>query len=345
MRKYSRIRYFLLGISALASSGIHCFIFAKETNIFPYYILLDTNTGNVIEENYPDYPWNPASLTKLMTTYVVFSLLEKQQVKLNLNTPIFISKNATRKPPASSTLKQGSIISLDNALKILIVKSANDIAVAIAESLCKTEAEFVKQMNYTATKLGLNATNFTNSHGVIEYGHYTTARDIAILSQRIKSDFPQYAHYFKIKGLDINGKKYPNTNWAIGIFPGANGMKTGFTCASGFNIVVSASRDKRSFIAVILGAENRNLRNHISEKLLSTGFSNTINRKRLNYIIKNYYRQNLSNNVPDISEKVCTTKNESINYSTQIQESKDKAKYFNTFDVITLLENKKSATK
>ncbi|ACT56908.1 D-alanyl-D-alanine carboxypeptidase family protein [Candidatus Liberibacter asiaticus] len=332
------MRQFLVIIAMAMLSNIFPFLSIAETNKLPYYTLLDTNTGHVIAENYPDHPWNPASLTKLMTAYVVFSFLKEK--KAMLTTPITISKNASEYPPSNSTFKKGSTMTLDNALKLLIVKSANDIAVAIAESLCKTEKKFVQHMNNTSKNLGLSATHFMNAHGVVQHGHYTTARDMAILSWRIKTDFPQYMHYFQIKGLEIKGKKYPNTNWAVGTFLGADGMKTGFTCASGFNIVASAIQGDQSLIAVILGALDRNTRNKVSASLLSMGFYNKTDRKKINYIIKDFYQQNLSNEVPNISEEVCTTQKEIINYNTQMKEAKDKESHFIDFEKITLLKNK-----
>ncbi|ONI59221.1 D-alanyl-D-alanine carboxypeptidase family protein [Candidatus Liberibacter solanacearum] len=341
-RRDSIIGYFLIRITALILIGIYPFQAIAEENNLPYYTLLDSNTGHVIAENNPDKLWNPASLTKLMTAYVAFSFLE--QKKITLETPITISKNASEQPPSNSTFKKGSILTLDNALKLLIVKSANDIAVAIAESLCNTEEEFVKHMNNSAQTLGLLRTKFMNSHGVVQNGHYTTARDMTILSWRIKTHFPEYAHYFQIKGLKIKNKKYPNTNWAIGIFLGADGMKTGFTCASGFNIVASASQGNRSLITVVLGALDRDSRNRISEKLLSTGFDKKKYRNKINYIIKKYDKKNFSIKVPDISEKVCTPKNEITNFNTQIKETKDKEKYFTNFETITLFKKSKRIT-
>ncbi|MBL0848819.1 MAG: D-alanyl-D-alanine carboxypeptidase [Candidatus Liberibacter ctenarytainae] len=339
IKENSSVKYLLLGILAIILSSTRPILTSARTQNNPFYVVLDINSGNVIAESYPDHPWNPASLTKLMTAYIVFSLLEKKQA--TLTTPIVISKNAAGYPPSNSTLKQGSIITLDNALKLLIVKSANDIAVAIAESLCKTEAEFVKNMNALAIKMGLSSTHFMNSHGHIQYAHYTTARDVAILSWKIKSDFPQYAHYFKIEGITVKENPYPNTNWAIGVFPGADGMKSGFTCASGFNLVVSATQNEKSLVVVVLGAIDRDQRNKLTEKLLFTGFSYNINKKIDNYIEKNSYHQNLSNEVPDISKIVCTSNNELNNYRIQLKEAQDKEKYKKKFFAITSLSNPK----
>ncbi|MEG8098785.1 D-alanyl-D-alanine carboxypeptidase family protein [Candidatus Liberibacter brunswickensis] len=340
IKEDSVVRYFLVKIAKVTLlSIIFPFLSIAETDNLPYYILLDSNTGHIIAENYPDNPWNPASLTKLMTAYVVFSLIEEK--KTTLLNPITISKNASEYPPANSTFSKGSTMTLDNALKLLIVKSANDIAVAIAETLCETEKKFVQRMNNTANKLGLSSTNFMNSHGASQYGHYTTARDMAILSWKIKNDFPQYTKYFQIKGLDIKGKKYPNTNWAIGTFLGTDGMKTGFTCASGFNIVTSAIQGDRSLIVVILGALDRNTRNKVSELLLSMGFANKTNKNKINYISKPLYRQKLSNEVPDISKKVCSKQKEIENYKIQMQELKDKEAYFTNFEKINLITNNK----
>ncbi|AHA27447.1 D-alanyl-D-alanine carboxypeptidase family protein [Candidatus Liberibacter americanus] len=342
LEKTKIVLNFILKISVMILLLINPFISISiaETDNLPYYILIDNNTGNVIKENHPDHPCHPASLTKLMTSYVVFSLLKRK--KISLATPIFISKHASIQEPSKSPFNQGRVLTLDNALKLLNVKSANDIAVAIAESIYGTESKFVEQMNNIAKKMRLSSTNFMNSNGITKYGHYSTARDMAILSWRIKTEFPQYLNYFKIKGITIDGKQYPNTNWAIGTYPGADGMKTGFTCASGFNIIVSASQNEKSVIAVVLGATDRNIRNNVSKNLLSIGLNNKTNKQIPNHIIKNSYKQDLSDEVTDLSAKVCISTNNSINYQAYINEVNEKKKYFDNFDVITLLDNAKS---
>ncbi|MBA5724093.1 D-alanyl-D-alanine carboxypeptidase family protein [Candidatus Liberibacter sp.] len=338
-RKNSKFIYFLYTVLVISNS-ISPLFFASEIHENPFYIALDASTSDILTENSSHHLWHPASLTKLMTAYVVFSFLEEE--KVTLKKPIVISKKASKYPPANSTFGYGTIITLDDALKLILVKSANDIAVSIAESLCKTEGKFVTHMNATAKKLGMASTHFMNAHGLIQHGHYTTANDMAILTLRIKRDFPKYAHYFNIEGLEIQGKKFFSTNWLIGSPFGITGMKTGFTCASGFNYVASATKNKKDLIVVVLGAVSRDLRNNLSENLLFNGFSQ---KNKPNPIKTTFHKKNLSENVPDISDIVCTAENESGNYTALLKEQKDRKEETTNFEVIIPLNNTRKPIK
>jgi D-alanyl-D-alanine carboxypeptidase len=246
-----------MGIAAQAVAGPH--------------MLVDIRTGKVIEHEDAFQKWYPASLTKLMTAYVAF-----RQVKagrLSMQTPIVMSKRAAAEPPSKIGLKPGQALTLDDALKVLLVKSANDVAFSIAENIGGTKENFVAMMNAEARRLGMNSTNFINPHGLPGQGQYTTARDLAVLTLAIKREFPQYSGYFSLEGVMIGKRKFANYNKLIARFDGADGMKTGYICASGYNQVSTATRNGRSVISVVLGADSLAGRTVLSAELLQKGLT------------------------------------------------------------------------
>jgi D-alanyl-D-alanine carboxypeptidase len=232
-------------------------------------MVVDVRTGRVIAHEDAFRKWYPASLTKLMTAYVTFKALKSG--KLTLDTPVIMSKKATDQPASKMYFKPGSKLTMDSALKILLVKSANDIAVAVAETVGGSVDQFVALMNSEAARLGMNSTRFINPHGLPGKGQYTTARDLAVLALQLKREFPEYQGYFSLEGISTGKKDYPNYNTLIGRFDGADGMKTGFICASGFNQVSSATRDGRTVISVVLGADSLAGRADDSANLLQQG--------------------------------------------------------------------------
>eukprot|EP00913_Durusdinium_trenchii_P026857 g25192.t1 len=232
-------------------------------------MVVDAATGRVIAHQDAFRKWYPASLTKLMTAYVTFRALKNAQV--TLETPVVMSKKASDQPASKMYLKPGSLLTLDSALKILLVKSANDIAVAVAETVGGSTDQFVAMMNGEAQRLGMSSTRFINPHGLPGKGQYTTARDLAVLATQIRREFPQYSSYFSLEGIDTGKKQYPNYNTLIGRFDGADGMKTGFICASGFNQVSSATRNGRTVISVVLGSDSLAGRADESADLLQQG--------------------------------------------------------------------------
>jgi D-alanyl-D-alanine carboxypeptidase len=247
-----------MGIAAQAVAGPH--------------MLVDIRTGKVIEHEDAFQKWYPASLTKLMTAYVAF-----RQVKagrLTLQTPVVMSKRAAAEPPSKIGLKPGQALTLDDALKVLLVKSANDVAFAIAENVGGTKENFVAMMNAEARRLGMDSTNFINPHGLPGAGQYTTARDLAVLTLALKRDFPQHAGYFSLEGVMIGKRKFGNYNKLIARFDGADGMKTGYICASGYNQVSTATRNGRSVISVVLGSDSLAGRTVLSADLLQKGLTN-----------------------------------------------------------------------
>lgn len=233
-------------------------------------LLFDTVDGHVLYAEDPDSPWYPASLTKMMTAYIAFEMIRDH--KVTENTRIFISKNARRQPPTRLGLKVGADLPLGDALNALILRSANDIAVAIAEGLGGDEMSFVKQMNQTAARLGMLGTHFINPHGLPAINQVTTARDMALLSQALLRDFPERAPLFAATQAQIGKITIGTHNAILTNFPGGDGIKTGFTCASGYNLAASATRDGRRLVAIVLGEPTSAKRNARAMALLEHGF-------------------------------------------------------------------------
>jgi len=234
------------------------------------YILVDYASGKVIAESDAGAPWHPASVTKLMTTYLAFrAMRERRAEPLTL---LKVSENAVAQPPSKMGFKAGTEVTLDNAIKMLMVRSANDIAVVIAEGLAGSVQAFAHEMNATAGKLGMSGTRFVNPHGLPEELQVTTARDMAILARALISEFPEYELYFRIPAIQVGKRVIRNHNRLIGRYAGADGMKTGFICSSGFNVVAGAQRGGRRLIAVVFGAYSAAQRSEDAAFLFERGF-------------------------------------------------------------------------
>lgn len=235
-------------------------------------ISVDVATGKVYAQQDAFQRWYPASLTKLMTAYVTFRALQSGQ--MTLDSPVRMTVNAAKEPPSKMGYKPGSVMTLDTALKIMLVKSANDIAVAVGEAVGGTESAFVQRMNAEAQRLGMVGSHFANPNGLHDPNNYTTARDLAVLAVQLRREFPQYAHYFSTEAIDPgNGKKVQaNYNILLGRYDGADGMKTGFVCASGFNLAGSATRNGRTVLAIVLGADRQETRAAQAAQLMSDAF-------------------------------------------------------------------------
>lgn len=234
-------------------------------------LVVDVGSGRVISHEDAFRKWYPASLTKLMTAYTTFRAIRAGQ--LSLDSVVVMSKHAADQPASKMYFKPGSQLTLDSALKLLIVKSANDVAVAIGETVSGNEPAFVERMNAEAARLGMRSSRFVNPNGLPGKGQYTTARDLGVLAMAIRREFPEYASYFSLEGVTTGKKDYPNFNLLVGRFPGADGMKTGYICASGFNQVSSATRNGRTVISVVLGADSLGGRADQSAELLQVGLT------------------------------------------------------------------------
>ncbi len=265
-------------------------------------IIVDVNTGRVLQHNDAFQKWYPASLTKLMTAYVVFK--QVQAGRLELQKPVTVSKKAAAAPPSKMYFKPGSQLTLDNALKIILVKSANDVSVAIAESVSGSQQQFVAMMNEQADNLGMSDTRFVNANGLPGKGQSTTARDMALLGLALHREFPDYMHYFGLEAIKTDKKTYTNYNILIGRFPGANGMKTGFICSSGFNQVSSATRRGRTIVTVVLGAKSQEERAEESARLLQLGFATSNKAKPSLYSMRPYGKTRAQ--IADIRSSICT---------------------------------------
>lgn len=264
------------------------------------YLLMDVETGQVIAQDDAFKRWYPASLTKLMTGYVAFRMIKAGDA--TLLSPIKISQSATKLPPSKMGYPAGSILTLETAIKIIMVKSANDVAMAIGESLAGSEASFAAWMNAEAARLGMKDTNFVNAHGLHSPQQYTSARDLAVLVRAIRTEFPQYDNLFSIEGLLSGKTKIPNGNPLVGRFQGTDGMKTGYICASGFNLVSTATRNGRSLAVIVLGAVSQTERADVAASLLAQGF----NRQSSGTPIANFQRTSAPNGPVDIRESVCS---------------------------------------
>ena len=234
-------------------------------------LVIEADTGKVLFAQNAGYPWYPASVTKLMTTYV--TLRAVKEGRLTLDQPLTVSANAVAQSPVKMGFGVGTQVTVDNALKMLMVKSANDIAVVLAEGVGGSIESFADQMNWNARRLGMTQSSFVNPNGLPADDQISSARDLAILARALIRDFPEYDYYWHLPGIRMGKKVQRNYNTLLGRYPGADGMKTGFICASGFNLVASATRDGRRLIAVVLGAPSSALRALKAAQLLERGFN------------------------------------------------------------------------
>lgn len=265
-------------------------------------IVIDKQSGNVIASQQAFDRWSPASLTKLMTAYVTFREIEAGS--LTPQSPVRISTNAASEPPSKMGYKVGSVMTVENALEMLIVKSANDVAVALGEAVSGTEAKFVARMNEEAKRLGMSDSNFANPNGLHDPNQYTTARDLAILAAAIRKNYPQYDSIFAAEALRFGDKITTSYNLLLGRYSGADGMKTGFVCASGFNLVATATRQGRTMISVVLGATSQKTRAERSVALLEQGFASAS--QAGTNIADMVKPANASNQITDMRPVVCT---------------------------------------
>jgi D-alanyl-D-alanine carboxypeptidase len=235
------------------------------------FILVDADSGKVLRADNATYPWHPASTTKLMTLYLTLSALREQRI--TPDTLFTVSTNAAMQSPTKMGFAPGTQVTVDNALKMMMVKSANDMAVMLAEGLGGTVDQFAAEMTDTAHRLGMTQTNYVNPNGLPDDNQITSARDLAILARALIHDFPEYSSYWHIPAIKYRRRIVRNYNPLLGRYPGADGMKTGFVCASGFNLVATAERDNKRFIAVVLGAPSSGERAVKAAQLLQYGFN------------------------------------------------------------------------
>ncbi|GGB37648.1 penicillin-binding protein [Roseibium aquae] len=234
-------------------------------------LVVDMDTRTVLHAEDAGHPWYPASTAKLMTALVTFQAVE--QGDITLKTPVVISKQAARFGASNSVLEPGTTMTLEDALYALLVASANDVAVALAETVAGSEAAFVERMNGEAQRLGLTATRFANVNGLHHPSQQTTARDLALLSLDLYQRYPAYHAMFRTSEVVMGGKTAQSFNTLLTRFPGTVGLKTGFVCSSGRNIVAIAERDGRQMLAVVLGATTGREREERAAKLMTEAFA------------------------------------------------------------------------
>ena len=235
------------------------------------YLVADADTGQVLIENQATAYWYPASLTKLMTVYVALDAVRNN--RLTMDTPLVVSAHAASMPPSKMGFRPGTEVTLDNALKMLMVKSPNDLAVTVAEGISGSVADFAAEMNAAAGRLGLHESHFVNPNGLHDPAHYSSARDMAIIARALLREFPEHADLYGIGELQLGNQIIRNHNGLIGRYPGADGMKTGFTCPAGFNVVATANSGGRRLIVVVLGSPTAKLRTEEAANLFDRGFA------------------------------------------------------------------------
>ncbi len=235
-------------------------------------LVVEADSGKVLQAENATYPWYPASVTKLMTAYVTLKAVKDGRI--SLDTLFTVSPVAASQSPSKMGFRPGIQVTVDNALKMMLVKSANDMAVVLAEGVGGSIDGFSAQMNEAAQRLGMTQTSYVNPNGLPADGQITSARDLAILARAIIRDLPEYEYFVHIPSIRFGRRVTQNFNKLIGRYPGADGFKTGFICASGYNLVASATRNGKRLIAVVLGASSGRARAVRAAQLLERGFAN-----------------------------------------------------------------------
>lgn len=234
-------------------------------------IVIDDSTGQILHEINADTRNYPASLTKMMTLYMVFDALERGELEMDQALPV--SRRAANASPSKLGLRPGSTITVEHAIMALVTKSANDVAVVVAEALAGTERRFAREMTRKAKEIGMTRSNFRNASGLPNRSQLSTARDMATLARALIHDFPQYYGLFATKKFTYKGRTYRNHNRLLGRYEGTDGIKTGYIRASGFNLAASTVRDGRRLIAVVFGGKTARSRDRHITKLFDNGFA------------------------------------------------------------------------
>jgi D-alanyl-D-alanine carboxypeptidase len=266
-------------------------------------ILVDADSGKVFRAENATYPWYPASTTKLMTLYMTLSAIRDQRI--SPDTLFTVSPNANEQSPTKMGFPVGTQVTVDNAIKMMMVKSANDMAVLLAEGIGGSVDVFAQQMTETAHRLGMTESNFVNPNGLPDDGQIVSARDLAILARALIREFPQYSSYWHIPAIKYGRRVVRNYNPLLGRYPGTDGMKTGFICSSGFNLVATATRDNRQLIAVVLGAPTSAARAQKAAEMLESGFA----RNPLAWLLPAFGKVNalapIEASPPDLKDDMC----------------------------------------
>lgn len=234
-------------------------------------LVVDAGTGEVVHQERAMQRWYPASLTKMMTVYLTLAAIERGE--LQPNEMLTASARVAAQPDSRLGLVKGDRITVEQAIHAVITQSANDAAVTLAERISGSEEAFAAKMTAQASTLGMSRTTFKNATGLPDDVQITTAHDMALLALALLRDFPQHYHYFGTRSFSYKGINYSSINTILGSYPGADGLKTGFTCGSGFNLVASAQRDNRRLVGIVLGAASGAERTAWMTRLLNEGFA------------------------------------------------------------------------
>lgn len=253
---------------------------AREATAGYASFIIDNKTGAVLYQVNADTLNYPASLTKMMTLYLVFEALDDG--RMTIDTPLSVSRFASKRPPSKLGLKVGQSIALGDAISALAIKSANDVATVIAENLAGSEQNFATLMTKRARQIGMNSTTFRNASGLPNREQRTTARDIATLARQLYGRFPHHSHYFNNRTFRYKGRLYRNTNRLLGVYKGMDGIKTGYINASGFNLAASVRRKDNHIIAVVLGGKTAQRRDRHMRQLLDNSFRSV---DRINHVL------------------------------------------------------------
>ena len=237
------------------------------------WLVVEADSGRVLQADNATMPWYPASVTKIMTAYVTLKAVKEG--RLTLEQTLTVSPVAASQSPSKMGFKPGTLVTVENALAMMMVKSANDMAVVLAEGAGRSVDGFSAMMNQTAQRLGMSQTTYVNPNGLPADGQVTSARDLAILARAVIRDLPEYEYFMHIPAIRFGRRTTANFNRLIGRYPGADGFKTGFICASGYNLVASATRNGKRLIAVVLGSSSGQARAVRAAQLLERGFGNT----------------------------------------------------------------------
>jgi D-alanyl-D-alanine carboxypeptidase len=260
------LRLLALGVAVLTSSAVGIGRAAAEATL-----VIEADSGKVLHAEHATYPWYPASTTKLMTMYLVLKAVKEK--RLALDTLLPVSANAVAQAPSKMGFALGTTVTVDNALKMMMVKSANDISVVLAEGVSGSIEKFADDMNMTSKRLGMTQSSWVNPNGLPADEQITSARDMAMLARAILRELPEYEMYWQVPAIKFGRRIMRNTNSLIGRYPDADGMKTGFICASGFNVVATATRNGRKLIVVVFGSRSGAVRSEKAAQLFEKGFN------------------------------------------------------------------------
>ena len=267
-------------VSAMVALSFALALFSPASANSKYAaIVIDGNTGKVLHSSRADASRFPASLTKIMTLYILFDYLKKG--RLSTDTKFYVTPHSSAQPPSKLGLKPGSYIKVKNIIGALVTKSANDVAATVAENIAGSEAKFARLMTRKARTIGMSNTTFKNASGLPNKYQVTTARDMAKLSVRIMNDFPRLAKAFKTRRFKYRGKGYRNHNGLLYSYKGTEGIKTGYTRASGFNLTSSVKRGRKHLIAVVMGGKSARSRNAEMRRLLNRNFPRAVATRKL----------------------------------------------------------------